>query len=409
MSGNKRRVKILILTPWYPSPAHPYTATFVKDQVEILNHYFNRKEDKGSFKFAVLHIKYPTDIINALRKKNTLERKIRCEENSKIPVIHEQAFFLSHRINLGKNKNSKKAILRAWEKAMHILDGRPDVIIAVTLSGLIMSNEINGALGLNIPLLFHEHSVPIDMHLKSEGSKAKAEEALKKSKAIVIVAERQRKEIEKLINGKTIHKIWNPAHQDFFDTEIQENKTHNPIHLVTVGHLNYQKAQDRIIKAIAKIKNTHSNVHLSIAGGGDCENQLKELTEKLGVTDKVTFLGAIGRTDIVNLLKTADIFVLSSRYENCPVALIEAQAMGVPCVCTINNGSEDILLPGCGEAVIQDEEGEFLSRAISDTINKLNQYKRQEIRNEAYRNFSPEKFAEKFYTIFESAIFQNKS
>ncbi|MBX9853847.1 MAG: glycosyltransferase, partial [Cytophagaceae bacterium] len=194
----------------------------------------------------------------------------------------------------------------------------------------------------------------------------------------------------------------------FFDAEIQENKTHNPIHLVTVGHLNHQKAQDRIVKAIAKIKNSHSNIRLSIAGGGDCENPLKEIAEKLGVTDRVNFLGAIGRKEIVSLLKTADIFILSSRYENCPVALIEAQAMGVPCICTINNGSEDILLPGCGKAVIQDEEGEYLSKAISDTINTLGQYKRLGIREEAYKNFSPEKFAEKFYTVWESAIFQNK-
>lgn len=109
------------------------------------------------------------------------------------------------------------------------------------------------------------------------------------------------------------------------------------IMILSVGELNQNKNHEVVVRAISKLKNP--NVHYFIAGKGDKEQYLDELAKELDVN--LRLLGY--RTDIIELLNTADIFAFPSFREGLSVALMEAMAAGLPCVVSRIRGNVDLI------------------------------------------------------------------
>ncbi len=101
-------------------------------------------------------------------------------------------------------------------------------------------------------------------------------------------------------------------------------------HLVCVGRLVESKRTEVAIRALAVMRNDHPSARLTVVGDGPRREYLERLTAELGVADVVRFLGT--RTDVPELLSTADIFVFPSAHEGLGGALVEAMAAGLPIV-----------------------------------------------------------------------------
>ncbi|MGC9319834.1 MAG: glycosyltransferase, partial [Armatimonadota bacterium] len=107
--------------------------------------------------------------------------------------------------------------------------------------------------------------------------------------------------------------------------------------LLSVGVLVPRKGHDILIRAMAALCRHHRDAHLLIAGGPaeareDRRSELVELAAREGVSDAVHLLGR--RDDVPELLAAADVFVLASRHEGDPAAVLEAMAAGTPVVVT---------------------------------------------------------------------------
>jgi len=111
---------------------------------------------------------------------------------------------------------------------------------------------------------------------------------------------------------------------------IDEDK----IVLLNVARQEYQKGQDVLLKALSLLpKDIFKKVHLLIVGReGKLSATLHEFVIDNNLEKTVTFLGH--RTDIPELLKMSDIFVFPSRFEGLPGVLIEAEASGLPIICS---------------------------------------------------------------------------
>ena len=97
-----------------------------------------------------------------------------------------------------------------------------------------------------------------------------------------------------------------------------------------VGRLNKVKRYDFLLYIISEIYKTNKDIYLAIAGDGKEKKELQQLSEKLGIAHRVSFLGnveAIGK-----LYCSFDLFILPSKHEAGPLVLLEAQTMGVPCI-----------------------------------------------------------------------------
>jgi glycosyltransferase involved in cell wall biosynthesis len=100
--------------------------------------------------------------------------------------------------------------------------------------------------------------------------------------------------------------------------------------VITVGRLVRQKGLDVLLKAWAKVEEAKPGWRLAIVGGGPLEGELKELAAALKIEDSVEFIGHVA--DPFPWLKSAEFFVLTSRFEGTPNALLEAMICGLPSV-----------------------------------------------------------------------------
>lgn len=122
--------------------------------------------------------------------------------------------------------------------------------------------------------------------------------------------------------------------------------------IVSVGRLAPQKNQKMLIEAFSKtkMKETHT---VQIYGEGPLRSELEQQIQVLGLQDKVFLEG--NSSHVHEDIKNAKLFAFTSDYEGLPNALLEAMALGVPCISTdcspggakmlINNGENGVLIP----------------------------------------------------------------
>ena len=109
-----------------------------------------------------------------------------------------------------------------------------------------------------------------------------------------------------------------------------------------------QKRQDVMVQAFAKVVEKHPEMQLVFYGQGEPDmTTIKEMVKNLGIENNVRFEGLV--TDVLDKIKDAKMFVLSSDYEGLPNSLIEAMVAGLPCVSTDCS-------PGGARELIQDGE-----------------------------------------------------
>lgn len=158
--------------------------------------------------------------------------------------------------------------------------------------------------------------------------------------------------------------IFNEVDNSFFDAEYSGGSD-----IVAIGRIEEQKNFPLLIKAFAKISDDFPQNDLFIYGSGKlCEN-IKEYILQNEVESRVHMMGI---TDsVVSVLKNAALFVLSSDYEGLPNVLLEAVAVGVPCVATdcpcggprliIENGVNGVLVPTGDADALANAMAEILS------------------------------------------------
>jgi glycosyltransferase involved in cell wall biosynthesis len=105
------------------------------------------------------------------------------------------------------------------------------------------------------------------------------------------------------------------------------------------------KGYDVLLRAVAQLIKSGGDFHLVLVGDGAHRLELEQLSQSLGLGDRVEFRGQLPFSSIFAELDQADIFVLPSRAEGLPRAMIEAMARGLPCVGTLVGGIPELLEP----------------------------------------------------------------
>lgn len=123
------------------------------------------------------------------------------------------------------------------------------------------------------------------------------------------------------------------------EPNIEIKKQHpNSILLMMVAAFRKGKDQKTLIRAM---KHLPSNFHLFFIGDGECRKECEELTDTLGLEERISFLGI--RTDIPSLLKTSHYNILSSEFEGLSLSSIEGMASGKPFLASDVDGLRDIV------------------------------------------------------------------
>lgn len=132
--------------------------------------------------------------------------------------------------------------------------------------------------------------------------------------------------------------------------------------LLTVGNVTPRKGQHRVIKALPEILKQYPNAHYHVVGLPTTTDKLRELAKNLGVEQAITFHGKLSlRQDLYRAYLSSDIFIMLS--ENQPngdvegfgIAILEANAFGVPGIGALGCGIEDAISSDSGILVDGDD------------------------------------------------------
>lgn len=136
--------------------------------------------------------------------------------------------------------------------------------------------------------------------------------------------------------------------------------TKGEIMILSVGELNKNKNHEVVIRAIQKLNN--KRIRYFIAGEGPLRVYLQNLINNMGLSGNVCLLGY--RTDISELCQAADFFAFPSYREGLSVALMEAMASGLPCICGDIRGNNDLIVHDKGGYLVEDTDVRSWSIAI---------------------------------------------
>ena len=132
--------------------------------------------------------------------------------------------------------------------------------------------------------------------------------------------------------------------------------------VIAVGRLDRAKGHDVLIRAFAELASEFSQWSLAIIGEGPERDSLQALAAALDVGDSVSLPGWMAAPE--DALAKAAVFVMPSRYEGFPNALLEGMAAGLPVVCTACGGSDELVDNGVSGFIVPVDSVSELAAAM---------------------------------------------
>ena len=132
--------------------------------------------------------------------------------------------------------------------------------------------------------------------------------------------------------------------------------------VTTVGRLTEIKKHDLFLEMAQRVCSSRQDVLFFIVGDGELRDELESRVSALGLESAVRFLG--WRQDLATIYAASDLFVLTSRNEGTPVALIEAMASGIPGISTDVGGVRDVITSPSVGSVVPFGDAEALADSV---------------------------------------------
>jgi colanic acid/amylovoran biosynthesis glycosyltransferase len=134
--------------------------------------------------------------------------------------------------------------------------------------------------------------------------------------------------------------------------------------LITVGQLAPAKGQHIMVEAVSLLRRRGMPVRLRLVGDGAMRRSLEEQAKRLGVEEDVIFAGFRNNAQLSDLYRDADAFVMSSFAEGLPVAMMEAMAMGLPCLASRITGIPELVADGETGILVTPSDAAELAAAV---------------------------------------------
>jgi len=147
--------------------------------------------------------------------------------------------------------------------------------------------------------------------------------------------------------------------------EKQADNASHSAHLACTGRMVAAKGHRILLEAIAELAARQIEVTCTLIGDGPERKALELLCARLGITHQLRFLGAMAHQTTLAEVAKADVFVLASFAEGLPVALMEAMALGVPCVSTTIAAIPELIQSGANGLLVPPANSQALATALS--------------------------------------------
>ncbi len=176
---------------------------------------------------------------------------------------------------------------------------------------------------------------------------------------------------------------------------------------LAAGRLERVKDYPTLLRAFAHMD---AASHLAIAGGGPLEGELRQMAAALELDWRVHFLGF--EPDVRRWMQAADGFVLSSRWEGLPMALLEAACCALPVVATDVPGTREVVAEGLTGWLTAAGDDRALAAAMNRTMEAAPEERRamgDRARQQAVERFSLETVLDRWESLYSELLNRNES
>ena len=233
-----------------------------------------------------------------------------------------------------------RVLRKIWKKE------RPDVILSFI--GYNNSFAVLTSRGLHIPVAVSVRSNPA-YEYDSKKLRAMAFALFRQADGVVLQTHEAASFFPQAIRRKSVI-LPNAVNPDFLRPRYEGEREKK---VVCVGRLDDNKNQGLLIEQFARAHRRHPEYTLHLYGDGPCREKFETFARQIGVEDSVIFEGTVD--NIPECIEKASIFVLSSKTEGMPNALLEAMSLGLACIATdcpcggprelIRSGENGFLVP----------------------------------------------------------------
>lgn len=171
--------------------------------------------------------------------------------------------------------------------------------------------------------------------------------------------------------------------------------------LLAVGLLYEAKGYDVLVAALRALADAGSDVELDVVGDGPRRAEYEQLARTGGIAERVVFHGLLPKAEVARMMREAELFVLASRYDNNPCAVMEAQASGLPVVATAVGGVPELITDSNGRLARPDDP-ESLATEILAALGSSGTYDRAAIAADARSRYGFETIGAQLAAVYAS-------
>lgn len=189
-------------------------------------------------------------------------------------------------------------------------------------------------------------------------------------------------------------------------TETIKKRIEQGPRLITVGNVTQRKGQHNVIRALPVLLKKHPNLQYHIVGIPTNRAKLEKMASDLNVSDAVVFHGRVDEATKRNLLLESDVFVMLSEatasgdVEGFGIAILEANALGLPAIGALGCGIEDAIEDGLSGRLIAYNSPNELEKTLADILENYTQYSQQAVAWST--NFTWDKVMDRYLEVLVS-------
>lgn len=288
------------------------------------------------------------------------------------------------------------SILRALKVMLRI---RPAVVnVHFVTAETVYFARLKQLFGYRLILSFHGS----DLLLADPRTLAMMPSILAAADAVTVVSRQMRRRLERMpgVDMNRVHVVPNGVDVDFWcpsPTPLPPGRT-----MLCAGRLEPVKGVDLLIAAFAEIAQAWPDARLVIAGEGAERDELGRQAVAAGLSERVKFAGFLDREALRTAYREADLFVMPSRSEGFPIALLEAMATGLSHVAAEVGGVGEIATPRTGSCV-PPEDVPALAKALAHALEKSDLEARGRAARQRANEFSVERSERRYVELISGA------
>jgi glycosyltransferase involved in cell wall biosynthesis len=375
-------MKVLFLTASYPVPEHPLLGIFVKEHAraaarhaEVAVAHIDRDDDANRIhvadghddEFPSVRVRYPSSPALLSYASNVAAAALayrRLRKRGFVPDVIHAHFFLA---------------------------GVPAVLLGRMLRKPVVLTE--------------QWSVflPDDPMSLSPTMQRVARFAFEHAHVVMPVSGALRDGIKSIAAKADLRVVPNVVDTTRFHPTKADARNGAPQRLIGVGGLYEAKGWEYLIEAVALVARTRRDFRLDLVGDGLLRGDLEGLVKRLGVGELVAFHGWLPKDEVAERLRSSDLFVITSRYDSNPCAVIEALASGVPVVGTAVGGIPDMVADGMG-LLAKPRDPESIATRIEAALDEREAWDHDAIARTARERYGLESVGQSFASIYDEVI-----